>query len=169
MELGDFIDKYKNKIFNIGIIILVLIISSNIYKKQLKEIEVLGEKIELETKKNQALESIIHSETRINTYKNLLAKKDTSLIINTISNIARESRIKIVSIRPMPERKYEDYIKVPFSLILSASEYHAVGRFISKLESSQDVYTVESMEIKSEPLTKELAVDLTINSITFAP
>lgn len=169
MDLIELSNKYKNKILNIAIIILALIISSNIYKKQAKEIESLKGKTNVEIKKNNMLKNISQLEKRINTYRNLFAKKDVSLVINTISNIAKESGIKIVSIKPIPEQRqiYPEYIKFPFNLVLTASKYHALGKFISKVEGYRDVYVVDSLEMRFEPTKEELTVNLKVSSIAF--
>ncbi len=169
MDLIELSNKYKNKILNIAIIILALIISSNIYKKQAKEIESLKGKTNVEIKKNNMLKSISQLEKRINTYRNLFAKKDVSENINTISNIAKESGIKIVSIKPIPEQRqiYPEYIKFPFNLVLNTSKYHALGKFISKVEGYRDVYVIDSLEMRFEPTKEELTVNLKVSSIAF--
>lgn len=169
MELVGFASKNIKKIVNIAIIILALIISSNIYKQQAKEIESLKIKNDLEAKKNAVIESIGKQEKTINAYRNLLIKKDAGSVINIISNIAKDSEVKIASIRPGQEQRFPDYINMPFSLTLSAPNYHALGNFISRLESYKDVYMVEVIEIKSESQSKELTISLTVSSIAFTP
>ncbi len=168
MKLIELASKHKNKILNFALFLLALIIAGNIYKQQVKDIESLKAKIELEIKKNGVLESISKLEKRINSYKKLLAKKDASLIINTITNIARESGIKIVSIRPVSEQRYQEYIKFPFNLTLIASDYHALSKFISKVETYQDLYSVDSIDMRTVAQTKELSVNLRICSISIA-
>lgn len=169
MELMAFVDKNKNKILNLAVIILAFIIAGNIHKQQTKEIESLKSKKNMETKNNAAIENIGKLEKSINAYKNLLVKKDVSSVINTVSNIAKESGVKIISVRPVSEKKYPDYIKFPFSLMLSAADYHTLGGFISRIESYQDVYVVEAVEIRSQEQKKGLTVNLTISSIAFIP
>lgn len=168
MELTEPINKNKNRILNIALIILAFVIASNIYKKQTKEIESLQAKIDLEIKKNGVLKNIGQLEKEINSYKNFLTKKDSNLIMNTIGNIAKEVGVKIVSIRPNLEQSYPDYIKFPFDLVLSASNYHAIGKFISELESHPDVYVIETLGIRPEYQTKELTVNLKLSTVQFA-
>lgn len=169
MELIALVEKNKNKLLNLAVIIVAFIIASNIYKQQTKEMESLKSKNNMETKKNTVIENISKLEKSIGAYKNLLVKKDASSFINTVSNIAKESGVKITSVKPLPERRYPDYIKSPFSLELSAPNYHILGRFISKIENYQDVYIVESIEIRFREQAKELAVSLIISSIAFTP
>ena len=167
MELTGFIVKHKNKILNITIIILALIIASNIYKKQLKETELLKSKKDGEIKKNAVLNNISQLEKMINAYKNLLTQRDTSLIIDTFSNMAKELGVKIASIRPGQEQKYPDYIDFPFDLAITTNSYHALGRFISAIESLPDVYMVEILDIKYESNAGQLAVNLKLSAVRF--
>jgi len=168
MELTDLTTKHKNKIINSTIIILALIISSNIYKKQNHEMELLKKKQDIEIKKNEIIKNISQFTIRIKSYKNLLTKKDISSIITNISEMAKQSGIKIVSIRPESEQEFPNYIKFPFILALSAADYNAIGKFIGKVESYQDVYIVEALNIRpSEVLTMELTVNLKLSSVAF--
>lgn len=165
MELTQ-LNKYKNKIFNIAVVMAAVMIAFNfIYKKQFKQIKLLKEKKDIEIEKNHLLESISQVEKRINDYKNLLTKKDASLVINAITDIAKESGAKIISIRPGQERRYSGYIKFPFDLVISINSYHRLGRFISELENYQDVYVVDAMGITSLTQTGELTANLKISSI----
>lgn len=169
MELRAFAGKNKNKILNFAVIIVAFIITGNIHKQQSKETESLKSRNSMETKNNAVVENIGKLEKSLAAYKNLLAKKDAGSVINTLSNIAKESGVKITSVRPLPEQRYPDYIKSPFNLVLSAPNYHALGKFISKIESYQDVYIVEAINTRFQEQADELSVNLTINSITFIP
>ncbi len=168
MELNELTRKYKNNIFNIALIIFALIVANNIYKKQAKVIESLKAKVDLELKKNDVLNGIGQLEKKINSYKSLLTRKESNVVMNVITNIARDSEVKIISIRPASENRQADYIKFTFALILNTPNYHALGKFISKLESYQDVYSVETVTVASQDETKRaLTVNLNVSSIVF--
>lgn len=168
MELSD-LDKYKNQIFNIAVIILAAFIAFNfIYKKQLQEIGVSKRRQVAEEEKNRVLEDISQLEIKINTYRNLLTKKDTSAIIEVITNMAKEAEVKIVSIKPGREQEYPDYIKSAFELLIEVTNYHALGKFISKLENYQDPYIVDGLDIISSTEVEGLRINLKINNIVFA-
>lgn len=164
--IGSF-NKYKNLVLNIVIIIVACIVSVKIYKRQVSQMEALKTQKEMEIKKNASFQNIGKLEKKLDAYKNLLARKDANKIINDITNLAKESDIKIVSIRPVPEEAEQDYIKLPFDLAISASDYHTLGKFISKLESYTDVYVIESLEITSESQKKELTANLRLNTIIY--
>jgi hypothetical protein len=150
-NLMDFIGKYKNKILNIAIIIVALIISQNIYKNQAKNTaSLLGRKDE-EIKKNAELEEISQLQDKFNAIKQAINNKDISLVPRTISSTAEYSAIRIVSLKPQREEPYPLYVKYPFDLVLVATDYHRLGKFISRIEDSADIYVVENINIRSIP------------------
>lgn len=168
MTFAELNDKLKDNIPNLVIIIIAIIISTNTYKKQLKEIQLLREKKEIEIKKNIILEDINLLEKKINFYKSLFVRKDASIIMSTINDIAKEAGIKIISFRPLQEQRFEDYVKIPFDLMIIAPNYHALGKFISKVESYNDIYIVDLVSLKFEEETEELSVGLMISSVVFS-
>jgi Tfp pilus assembly protein PilO len=142
------LNKHKNIILNIGVIIIFLIIANGIYKDQSLTLANLERSREVEMKKNAALGNISVLEKKISLYRDFLNKKDLASMINNISNIARESEIRIISIRPQNEKDQGDYIKYPFVLSIAAQNYHKLGQFIARLESSPDVYIIESISVR---------------------
>ena len=167
MEIINLVEKNKNRLFNIAVIILAIIIAANIYKQQSKDMEALKNKSNAEIKKNKVLEDISKLERKINAYKNLLAVRDPNLTINSIGNIAKESGVNIMAIKPEPQQRYQDYIKTPFNLLVNVPSYHVLGDFIAKLESNQNVYMVDYLDIKSETQKGVLTIDLRVSSVAF--
>src|SRR3989338_180475 len=163
----------KNVMLNLAVIILALIIAGNIYKNQTQALEALKEKKEMELKKNAVLADIGSLENRIYAYKDLLNVKDLSSTINKINSMAREVDIKIVSIRPQAEKDYVVYIKYFFDLEVTARNYHHLGKFISRIEDSPDIYIIERTDIKPESRmqeqgqeeTKENSANISISTV----
>lgn len=147
MEWEDYFNKYKNKILNIAIIVFAIIVANNIYKIESKSIESLKASKESELKKNAILGDITVFDKRLKSYKNFLNKKDISLVIDNIGNIAKDCNVKIISVRPEPAQAFPLYVKYTFNLTVNTNDYLALGNFISKLENSFDVYMVESMVV----------------------
>ena len=164
LELTD-IKKYKNKVLNILIIIVAIMVSSNIYKKQEKAASLLLAKKELEIMKNAEFDSIGSMEKKNNSFKNYLVKKDPGLIINTISNLANELGIKILSVKPEVEIKSDQYTKWPFEIAFIVSGYHNLGKFISKIESSNDIFVIDNISAKRDTKENGLFVNLSFSSI----
>lgn len=166
-ELG----KYKSNALNVLVICVSLIVAYNIYKNQSKNMQALKEKGELEVKKNEVLGKISQSEKVFNAYKNYLNKKDMSLLINTIGNLAKEANVKILAIKPIMEEKSPVYTRYPFDLTVGATDYHAIGRFISKIESHPDIYFVDRLTMRQKDVTGDaeqkynLVADMTVTTI----
>jgi Tfp pilus assembly protein PilO len=84
------------------------------------------------------------------------AEEDFELLIEEISKIASETNFKIIQIKPTREnvalntvvKGDETYIRMPI-LIDGVSDYHSLGRFINGLESSNNLFIVDEMEIVS--------------------
>lgn len=165
MEAMEFINKNKNALFNVVLILLALFISNKIYKSQRQTMESLREQTREESKKNEVLQGIRSLEENFGLYKKLLPDKDAASAINTFGNIAKESSINIVSIKPYPEQKFAEYIKIPFELSVSSPDYHRLGRFISRIESHRDVYMVDSLSINAGNQPKELNASLKVSAI----
>lgn len=166
MELNILLIKNKNKLLNIAVIVTSLLIANHIYKQGNKTMGLLKSSSQDQIKKNSVLEDIGNLERRIGAYKELLAERDSNLAINAISSIAKEAGVQIVSVRPEPQQRYPDYIKVPFNVVINASDYQALGNFTGKLESHQIVYTVDYIDIRPAP-KEGLVVNLKVSSVAF--
>ncbi|OGX19132.1 MAG: hypothetical protein A3K83_01190 [Omnitrophica WOR_2 bacterium RBG_13_44_8b] len=131
----------------------------------------LQQKKEEATRKNELLEAISKFERKTSAYRNLFAKKDTGMVIDTLSKLALETGVKIIGIRPMQEMRFPGYTKTPFDLVLTAPGFHALGRFISRIESYKEVYMVDNLDIKrvqSQVKTDDLSVTITVSSFVAA-
>lgn len=155
MDSVGLINKNKNKVFNIAIIIIAIIVSLNIYKKQLAKIDSLKASIAEEEKKNRTLDNIGKLDAKINSYRKLLPKKESGTSINDINNIARDTGIKIMSIKPSGEETFPDYTKYVFDLTISSPDYDSLAKFINTLEVNQAVYMIDVLDIRSASYNKE--------------
>ena len=174
MESQELLKKYKNKALSAGVVLLTLIIILNIYKGQNQELKRLYEVREAELKKNEVLSALSKSEKKISSFRKVFGKKDSSFVINTLSNIARQSNVKIISINPRGQDNRAAYIRYPFDLIVGAENYHTVGRFVSNIESYGDTFFVERMNMKLAGKTSPdeqqkygLLVSLTVSTIAY--
>ena len=170
MNPAEQIDKYKNIIINIVIIIVTLIIATNIYKGNQGRLESLNLKINEEEKKNSELEKISQMESREKLYKKLLAKREASLIMADINDITKAAGVNVLSVKPLQKESSANYSKDIFAVTVNTSSYHNLGQFIDALESYGNVYIVESMEISNQASDnkKGLAANLRISSVVMA-
>ena len=156
----------KKNLVNIGVIGLSFFVAFYIYKQQIQESKQIEQKTHEAVENNKVCESINQFEKKTSAYKELLARKDSNKVIDAFSKIAQETGIKITGIRPANEQQLSGYTKTPFDLVLSVPSFHALGKFIGRIESDKDVYMVDNLEIRSQKETKELDVNLTISQIT---
>jgi Tfp pilus assembly protein PilO len=167
MKPQDLLDKHKHTVGNVIIILIAAFIAFNIYKKQAENGQTLKNNIEIERNKNKILSNLVGLEEKVNSYKSLLVRKEARIFMNSMGDLASESGVNIASIKPREEESKKDYIRVPFDLIVTASSYHALGRFINTIENSQDVYMIDSVNIISSDSEKKLTATMTVSSIIF--
>jgi len=146
----------------------------NLYGGQNRKIELLRANRDTEIKKNEVLVSIANFEKKMNSYKKLFNKRDISAVINTISNMAKDSNVKIISMKPRQEENFPAYLKYPFDIVIGVDSYHVIAKFISKIENHPDVFFIDRFEIKtlekvreSEQQVHKLFVGLTISTVVF--
>ncbi len=140
------LDNIRGKIFNILIIGLALIIANNTYKTQSRRILALKQQKEVELKKQVVLEDINRSYSKISAVRALINKKEISTVVNSLADIAKECYIQIDSLKPGNEEQFTEYSVFPFELSVNADNFHHLGKFISKLESSSDFYIVRKLD-----------------------
>jgi Tfp pilus assembly protein PilO len=167
MDLSGFINKGKNQIVGIGILILSLVIASNIYKGKVAEVENLKSQIADENKKNEALAVINKLSESLNSYEKLLARRDTNLSMSDITNLASDEGIKIIAIKPSGQEKTPEYVKLAFDLSVVAFDYDSLAGFINKLESFESVYMIDQLNIDSPSFNadKELKASLRVSAV----
>jgi hypothetical protein len=169
INLEEALHQHKSKLINAAIVILALLVAYNIYQKQRKDINSLIQKKETEIKKNAVLADIQQLEKKILSYKKFVNNKDISVVMNTVSEIAKLFSINVISIRPETRQENPLYVRHFFTLKLEIHNYHALGKFVSGLESHHDLYSVERLEMRPQYSyggeKKGLYADLTISTI----
>jgi len=172
----ELFEKNKNKILNFGIIILALFIAFQIYKSSDGQLNSLSQQKDDELKRNQAMEEIAVLEKKIDGYKKIFVKEDLSSVMDTISNIAKNCSVKILSIKPSNEEANPDYLKSTFLITLNTPNYHSLGNFVSQIESYKDIYMVDEVNIDSAGINQSpestskntnLSVSLKISTISY--
>ncbi|MEK6528892.1 MAG: type 4a pilus biogenesis protein PilO [Nitrospirota bacterium] len=174
MDINEVFEKNKNNILNIGVILIAVFIAFQIYNGINEKINTLTQQKSNELKKNEATSEIAVFEKKINGYKKVLVKKDLGAVMDSISEIAKQCEVKVVSIKPEDEESSADYIKSSFALTINAPNYHALGNFISRIESYQDIYFIDELSIgsagfrgASEDVGSGLKINLKISTIAY--
>ena len=83
----------------------------------------------------------------------------------SLMDIFRESKIKVISIRPVPEKIEEDLLISSWDISILA-DYHQLGHFISRLERSADFNRIDSLTVSSEGSSPEHRAQLVISRIS---
>ncbi len=166
MDANTFLTKNKNTFLNFAIIIFAVILAYNFNKNTSAELNKVKEQEKNESAKTEVIKDLSRLESRLNQIKNNLGKKDSNYIISDINGIAKETGIKISSIKPEQEFKGPDYTKTPFNMALKSSSYHLVGKFVSKLESSGDVfYVIDTLRMVPAAEGEGLDISLKLTSV----
>ncbi|MDO9573320.1 MAG: type 4a pilus biogenesis protein PilO [Candidatus Omnitrophota bacterium] len=169
----DFFSKNKNKIINAGVILLLIFVAFYIYNIQSKQLALLEKSKNEEIKKSEVIKSLIQVEKGINNYKQIFNRKDLGSVIDAMTDIAKDTRVKVSSVKPGVEQQYAEYIKTPFLIVVRVADYHALGQFISKVENYKDLFLVEDINITTsnsmqsdKEKGKDLDISLKISTIT---
>ena len=169
----DFLSKNKSKIINVGVIVAALFIALYLYSMQNQQIASLDESKSEEIKKSEIIEDLNRVEKRINSYKQTFTKKDLGSVIGAMTDIAKDTKVKVISVKPGLDQQYPEYVKTSFLIVVRVADYHALGQFISKVENYKDLFLVEDVNITAaenlqndKKAGKDLDISLKISSIT---
>jgi len=83
----------------------------------------------------------------------------------SLMEIFRQGEVKVISIKPIPEKVEGDLLVSSWGINISAS-YHQLGHFISSLERSADFNRIESLTISSGVDSPEHQVQLVVSRIS---
>lgn len=91
---------------------------------------------------------------------------ETGLVIpDSLINILKESKVEIVSIKPIPE-KVEGELLISSWDINILSSYHRLGEFISRLERSPDFNRIDTLTISGGENPSKRNVHLVVSRIS---
>lgn len=170
MDVMEVIGRYKKNAANIVMILISLIIANRIHGMQNANTAIINEKIKTESARNTVLADISRTEKQMESLKKTVNKKDMNSVVGNLQSLARDSSATIVSLKPQAEKALADYLRYTYDLTLKGT-YHKIGKFVSKLESSPDIYMIDSISFRPLGDTKDkdknglLNVDLRINTI----
>ena len=83
----------------------------------------------------------------------------------SLTDIFRESKVEVISIRPVPE-EVEGTLLISSWDISILADYHQLGYFISRLERSADFNRIDSLTISSEGSSSEYRAQLVVSRIS---
>lgn len=99
--------------------------------------------------------------------KKLSREKELPLLLESLSKMARNSRVKILGIKPSPGKEGAIYHEVPIR-VSAQSGYHEFGAFLSKLENDERYMQVSDLKICANRTgSKRHDIDFVIYAYTF--
>ena len=126
--------KNKQQTVIIIMIIISVMISKDIYGRQIAKSSALSEQISTEREKAAALDRIVVLNEDLKKIKvRSWDTTDSNSVVNRIFNLGLDSKIKITDITPGEKRDEKNYIALPLSLTCDTT-YAGLLRFIKKLE-----------------------------------
>jgi len=166
VDSGKIVNKIKENLVSLIILVLAVIIAFKVYRG--KEAEFLGLKNdkEMENKKNAILNDLSELEKEFAYWNENVNNKELSAVLDKIGDFAKNASVKITKITPQKEIVVGVYTKYPYDITLSASKYHQIGKFMSILESSPDIYMVENLAINSNTASENDSISATLTVFT---
>ena len=159
---------FGNNLANIIVIIIAIFAAIGIYQADTRNIAVMQDKLNSGRQKNELLLRLDSLNKNIKALKSPLTGRDISLTIPSIKDIAQNSAVRIISLKPQAERDFPLYVKYVFELVVAADDFHSMGRFMADIENSPDFYFVEQLSMSipdkssSEDQKRELVANLYI-------
>jgi hypothetical protein len=160
------IDRNKNMILNVAVILIALFVAYQFYKKSSTQIDDLVRQQNEAIEKNKVTQEIATLEKRAEQYRGNFVRKDLGTVMDMVSGMAKSSSVRISSVKPYAEEPMDNYFNSSFLISLRSPSYHALGDFISRIENDKDVYLVSDVNINAVPVnaeTKEPSVELDVN------
>lgn len=153
--------KKPNKIVissTITIIIVLVVSLAFIYKPFLNKCKTLRSSILQERDRNLLIGKIRALGRHLKVYEKRIPQKGrgVSWLLSQISEMAAEESIEIISIKPGMPEGHRLYTKV-YVILDTASTYHQLGRFVSRVESAEKFFRVESINIKRLDIDKDFS------------
>lgn len=143
-------------IINILVLLIAGLVALKIYQGQDKKITQIITWQDEQKKKNEILLGVDGLKKRIELYKQAFRPKDNREIINMITQLAKVSKVRIISLRPVASKmpvvgrreKGPIYGKDYFNLSIETDGYHQLGKFVRELENNPMTFIIESLAIK---------------------
>jgi len=160
------INKLKGNLIGLVCLIAAFIIAFKVYQGKESEILALKKQKVNEEEKNAVLDQIINLEKKLASLQDNVNNKNMSLVLDKITDFAKAASVKIIKIIPSKDYVLSVCTKYPYELSFSASNYHQIGKFISLLENSPDIYMVENLSINNNAAGGSVAISASLTVYT---
>ncbi|MFA6384497.1 MAG: type 4a pilus biogenesis protein PilO [Candidatus Omnitrophota bacterium] len=163
ITVEELIIKIQKNFVNIAVCVICVIVALRIYSAQNNRVEAIRAETDLESQKSAVLHDISNYESRFKKLHGQVNIKDDTAVINTLNTIAKDSQVKIIVLRPMPQEKISGYIRYPYSMSIAVDNYHMLGKFISVLESHPFMFSIVSMNVEADTSDESKRYKMQVN------
>jgi Tfp pilus assembly protein PilO len=167
MDMEMIMRKFRDNAFGLLIVAICVIFAYKTYVKKEEGLKTLSGSADTEKKKNELLTEISTLEKKYSFFKDHVNAKAPATMITSLGNIAKDSSVKMTSIRPKAEEKAADYTRYPFELSVTGPDFHTIARFVSNLERAPEQYEIDSLDFSfdREGSNPTMTVRLTVSTI----
>lgn len=149
INYSDLLTKHREKVVLLAVIILSLVVSKNIYKKQMGKYEKLKGDIKAEKEKGETLDRIVLFTEKIKKMKTRgWENQEINKIVEKISGLALQSHVRFKDVTPQEKRDERHYILIPLALTCEAT-YKDFYSFLKALETYPHFIRIASFGLSS--------------------
>jgi len=148
MNTHEIMMKLQKNFINFLVLIILIIVAYKIFVAGQKKVEDINAETQVALQKNAVLTQISQSERRLKNLNRQIVNKDKNALLPTLNAVAKDCQVKIIAINRLPiDDRSSGYSKYPFSLNIAVDNYHALGKFISAVESHPFLFSIDSMRV----------------------
>lgn len=137
----------KILVITTAIALAALILCSTIYNLYAGKVRELRSKIDEEGRRLVIRKDVATIDNLIKEYRTYFYKDISSLVLrDTISALARDTAVDVVSMQPVESEKFVNYTKIFFKVKLDCT-YNQLGKFIEKLERLERLTKIDEIII----------------------
>lgn len=153
----------KDVVINIIIVVLTVFLIRFTVQKQTAQISKLRNNIEDKKVIIQLQNKIKEVKNEVAAYgKDLPVTRDYTDVINEVTNIARKNNIKITNIGQQQMRISDFTYDLPLTLSITG-DYYDIWSFLRGIESSKELFSIESANVAGAPSVQKQAENTQIN------
>jgi type IV pilus assembly protein PilO len=86
-------------------------------------------------------------------------KEEIPRLVQQLTDLSRNYKLELVSLRPQPMVETGDYLRLPLEINLGGS-YRALGEYLQEIEALPRVVNLEEIEIQAESEKSSLNIRL---------
>lgn len=160
------ISKIKGNALTFLLVGAGLFVALSINKTKNAEIGRIKNEIEVEKRKNSILGEITLMEKRVDALKMKLNAKEMSSVVQSLNALATKCGVTISFRNKQQEEPgpHDAYTRYFFELTLDAANFHKIGKFISSLEKSSEIFIVDTIQCSPQGGSKT-SVKLLVSTI----